>query len=219
MSMMHLSHIWLQWKGGFFDENLYQTLEAGVHFFLGLVTGFLSEKYLRTAEKLKQSYQDLRDKTLQVLNAEEQLRRTERVQALAELSAGVAHEIRTPLSAIKGAAEILTSSKLSPEQREEFRGILMKETRHLNYVVNEFLDFARPKPQRKTYCNLEKIIDSVLELTAQQRSSHNIKVTKNYEQNLPSIYFDPDLLKQVFVNLITNASQMMLGAKGKRSSP
>lgn len=205
MSLVHLTHIQLNWGGHFFEENLYQTLEAFVHLFLGVVTGFLSEKFIQTSEKLKQSYKELQEKTLLALNAEEQLKRTERIQALAELSAGVAHEIRTPLSSILGAAEILSNQNLNTEQRKEFTGILLRETHHLNRVVNEFLNFAQPKKNHREECNIPDIIDSVLELTFQQRKIRNIKIHKNFELNLPPISFDSDQLKQVFVNLISNA--------------
>ncbi len=209
MSLMHLTHIWMQWGGSFWGENLYQTLEAFVHLFLGLVTGFLSERFLNTSEKLEQSYRDLQEKTRLILNAEEQLKRTERIQSLAELSAGVAHEIRTPLSSIKGAADILAHSQLTAEQRKEFTDILVEESRHLNRIVNQFLDFARPKQLTELRCHLQGAIETVLELTEHQRKIHAITVSQSYESNLPAIVFDPDQLKQVFVNLITNAIQSM----------
>ncbi|MGC9329544.1 MAG: two-component system sensor histidine kinase NtrB [Candidatus Hinthialibacter sp.] len=209
MSTMHLIHIYINWGGYFFEANLYQTLEACVHIFLGVVTGILSERFLRASKKLEQSYRELRDKTLQVLNVEEQLRRTERIQALAELSAGVAHEIRTPLASIKGAAEILVNETLEPEQRAEFSNILLKETRHLNNVVNEFLDFARPKTPQRMECHIPETIDTVLKLTLQQRRVRNIEVKKTFDPQFPPIFFDADQLKQVFVNLITNAIQSM----------
>ncbi|MBI1390831.1 MAG: sensor histidine kinase [bacterium] len=209
MSAMHLLHIGLQWGGDFLGANLYQTLEAAVHILLGVVTGVLSERFLQTAKKLEQSYADLREKTEQVLNAEEHLRRTERIQALAELSAGVSHEIRTPLSSIKGAAEILAKPDLPSEQRQEFTGIMLKEINHLNHVVNEFLNFARPREQRRGYCDLRALLNSVLELTLQQCRSRNIRVSTAIDDGLPSLYFDPDQLRQVLVNLINNAIQMM----------
>ena len=148
-------------------------------------------------------------KTEQVLKAEEQLRRTERVQALAELSAGIAHEIRTPLASIQGAAEILASGALTPEQRQEFTDILRRETRHLTHVVNGVLDFARPKTEMPGDCRLEETIDSVLDLTEQQRRARRIQVIRRYESGLPSVYFDPAQLKQIIANLIANAMQAM----------
>ncbi|MDP8244000.1 MAG: ATP-binding protein [Candidatus Hinthialibacter antarcticus] len=209
MSVMHLAHIYLSWNGHFFTANLYQTLEAFVHLFLGFVTGFLSERFIKASKKLELSYRDLQEKTLQVLNAEEQLRRTERIQALAELSAGVAHEIRTPLASIKGSAEILANESLKPEQREEFTTILLKESRHLSNIVNEFLSFARPQKTQQVECRIPEVIDVILDLTLQQRRSKEIKIEKRYATELPSIYFDADQLKQVFVNLISNSIQAM----------
>lgn len=209
MSTMHFAHIYLSWNGHFFTDNLYQTLEACVHLFLGFVTGFLSERFIKASKKLEDSYRDLQTKTLQVLNVEEQLRRTERIQALAELSAGVAHEIRTPLASIKGSAEILASETLKPEQRKEFTEILLKESRHLSNIVHEFLSFAQPTKNLQTECRIQETIDAVLDLTLQQRRSKDIAVKKKYDSELPPVYFDEDQLKQVFVNLINNAIQAM----------
>ncbi|RJP19423.1 MAG: sensor histidine kinase [Candidatus Omnitrophota bacterium] len=209
MAGMHITHIWFQWGGHFFSHNLQQTLEVFVHVFLGIVTGILSERFLRTETKLRRSYEELRVKTNEILKAEDQLRRTERIQALAELSAGIAHEIRTPLSSIKGAVEILASASLKPEQRLEFSQIVLKETKHLNRVVSEFLNFARPRIHQLSPCHVTEIIDSVLDLTAQQRQKHEIRVIRHYESDLPTIIFDTSQLKQVFANLITNAIQAM----------
>lgn len=211
MACMHFMHIWLDWGGHFFSGNLNQTLEIMVHVLIGAVTGFLSERFILTSEMLRASYAELREKTAQVLAAETQLRRTERVQALAELSAGVAHEIRTPLAGIKGAAEILASGRLTPEQRSEFAGILSKETRHLNHVVEEFLDFARPGEHAPKPCGIVPVIQSVLDLTEQQRKSRGIEVRLDIPGDPPPVLFDPAQLKQVFVNIVTNAIQAMPG--------
>lgn len=205
----HLLHIWLQWGGAFFSENLHQTLEVFMYLAIGVVTGVLSEHLLGVSKRLSVAYRDLRTKTEEVLRAEEQLRRTERIQTLAELSAGIAHEIRTPLASIKGASEILASPSLNDEQREEFTGILTHEVKHLNQVVTEFLDFARPKNKQPAPCDLVQAIDGLLELTFQQCRKRGIHVTKEHESDLPRVLFSPSQLKQVFANLISNAIEAM----------
>jgi len=206
---IHLFHIETQWGGYFFSYNLNQTLEVVMYLIIGVVTGALSERSIQTARHLSLSYDKLREKTDEVLKAEEQLRRTERIQALAELSAGIAHEIRTPLSSIKGAAEILASPNLTAERREEFTQILIEESKHLNRVVSEFLDFARPKTSEPICCRLEDVIDGVLDLIQLQCQQHDIHLIRNYEPNLRTVLFDPGQLKQVFANVITNAIQVM----------
>lgn len=209
MAAGHALHVKFQWGGGFLSTNFNQTLEILMYIVVGLVTGLLSGQLLRIARRLKDSYQELKIKTEQVFLAEEHLRRTERIQALAELSAGIAHEIRNPLASIKGAAEILATPDLAEAQRQEFTEILSKETKHLSTVVGEFLDFARPKSQVPMECDLEKTLDSVLDLTFQQRMNKDIAIHKSIDSSLPPIFFDPAQLKQVFVNLVTNAIQAM----------
>ena len=209
IALAHFLHIWLQWGGQFLSANLHQTLEVFMYLAVGAVTGVLSESLLRATRRLSRAYQDLRTKTEEVLSAEERLRRTERIQALAELSAGIAHEIRNPLASIKGAAEILASPSLTAERREEFSTILAKESKHLNDVVSEFLDFAHPKNHEPGHSSLPVAIDGVLELTVQQRQKRDIRLEKEYAADLPTIFFDRSQLRQVFANLISNAIEAM----------
>ncbi len=95
--------------------------------------------------RLDESHRKLKEQTDILFQTEEQLRRADRLSALGELSAGMAHEIRNPLGSIKGAVEILKDDYSPEEAKYEFIQILLKETDRLNCIVQEFLGFARPK--------------------------------------------------------------------------
>ncbi|MEE9260334.1 MAG: ATP-binding protein [Candidatus Scalindua sediminis] len=141
--------------------------------------------------------------------AEEQLRHADRLSALGKLSAGIAHEVRTPLASIKGTAEII-SDKFKPTDKEyEFAKILIKEVDRLDTVVAEFLDFARPKPPELKLADINDIIKSVLKLTEYEIAKSKISLRTRFEKSLPSIFVDPEQMKQVFLNLIINAIQAM----------
>ena len=94
--------------------------------------------------------------------------RADRLSALGELSAGMAHEIRNPLGSIKGAVEIMKDDYAPEEAKYEFIQILLKETDRLNQIVQEFLGFARPKNPEFQFVDLNEALGSVLTLVRQE---------------------------------------------------
>jgi nitrogen-specific signal transduction histidine kinase len=164
-------------------------------------------------------YQDLSE-TLENTNRELQrveaeARRSERLAALGQLSAGLAHEIRNPLGVIKGSAEML-ARKLDQAQplESELAGYIFSEVNRLNSLIARFLDFARPahlnfQPQR-----VSEVVDRALDFAARQFPSAKVVVVRHYAENLPPARLDAQLCEQVFINLIVNAYQAMDGAEG-----
>ena len=160
-------------------------------------------------EERDESYDKLKHQAEILVQAEEQLRRADRLSALGKLSAGIAHEVRNPLASIKGTAEIL-SEKFKPGDKEyEFVEILIKEVNRLDAVVVGFLDFAKPKPPELKSSKINDVILSVLKLTEHQMSRSRINLKTRLGDSLPSVYVDPEQMKQVFLNLIINAVQAM----------
>jgi signal transduction histidine kinase len=116
----------------------------------GTVTGVIAgresrlrEKYRLLSEKLEKSYAKLHRETQLLLEAEEQLSVTQKLSALGQLSASLAHEIKNPLSSIKGTADILLDEFPDGHPKREFVEILLKETSRLNNTVEEVLQFSR----------------------------------------------------------------------------
>ncbi|MGD0569006.1 MAG: ATP-binding protein [Candidatus Sulfotelmatobacter sp.] len=144
--------------------------------------------------------------------AQEQARRSERLAALGQMSAGLAHEIRNPLGVIKGSAEML-HQKLGETNplASELAGYISSETNRLSALVTRFLDFARPlqaelRPQEITPV-LERALRSVA--LSLQGKDEVVRVERQYEANLPLIPLDESLCEQAFVNLIQNAYDAM----------
>lgn len=216
VSFFYLPHVIYQWGGNFLTDDLPRTLEIVLYNIIGYVTGFLSQRQMNAARSLKktieerdESYDKLKRQAEILVEAEEQLRRADRLSALGKLSAGIAHEVKNPLASIKGTAEII-SDKFKPGDKEyEFTKILIKEVDRLDTVVAEFLDFAKPKPPELKLSDLNGIIQSVLKLTEQEITKSKIKLETRLEEDLPSISVDPEQMKQVFLNLIINAVQAM----------
>jgi len=216
ISLAYIPHVALQWGGKFLTDNLHMTLEIVLYNVIGAVTGFLAQRlmnartrYQRAAEELEKSYSLLQQQSDMLRQREEELRRADRLSALGELSAGLAHEIRNPLASIKGTAEII-SDRFKPHEREhEFTQILIKEVNRLNTVLAEFLDFARPRAPRLVPSDLNGTVESVLLLTERQMREHGIAVEKRLAHGLPPIQVDPEQIKQVLLNLILNAVDAM----------
>jgi two-component system, NtrC family, sensor histidine kinase HydH len=143
-------------------------------------------------------------------------RRSERLAALGQLSAGLAHEIRNPLGVIKGSAEMLTQKvQATNPLASELAGYISAEVNRLNSLVARFLDFARPshldlRPER-----VAAIVDRALDSVQAQLPDSKIAVQKDYDPGVGEVLVDAQLCEQIFVNLILNAYQAMDGAGGR----
>jgi two-component system, NtrC family, sensor histidine kinase HydH len=142
--------------------------------------------------------------------AQAEARRSERLAALGQLSAGLAHEIRNPLGVIKGSAEMLTQ-KLAESNplATELAGYISTETNRLSALVTRFLDFARPLHADLTPLDITTVLERALNDVAQFWKGSPVRVEKNYQGNLPPVAMDESLCEQAFVNIIQNAYDAM----------
>ena len=140
---------------------------------------------------------------------ERRMLQAEKLAALGTLSAGMAHEIRNPLHIISGSAETLMNGSLSKEEEREILKFIVDEAERLNRIVTHFLDFARPKEPELQKCHVVPLVDETLELISEKAKTANITIEKQYEEGLPSLYLDPEQLKQVLINIELNALEAM----------
>jgi signal transduction histidine kinase len=207
-------HLFMHWHDPFLD--VYNYVELFLFLLIGGVTGVLSQmernQRMRHEEamlRLDESHRKLKEQTDILFQTEEQLRRADRLSALGELSAGMAHEIRNPLGSIKGAVEILKDDYSPDEAKYEFIQILLKETDRLNHIVQEFLSFARPKPPEFQQTDVNETVESVLTLTAQEARKGGVTVNRNLDPSIGRRNIDAGLMRQAVLNLILNAIQAM----------
>ena len=212
VSVIYTPHVLIQWENNA-PIRLEQALEIVLYNVVGLLTGFLSSKVnfqRRRAEdnmyKLSDSYAKLREQADMIVAIEDQLRQTERLSALGEMSAGLAHEIRNPLGSIRGTAEILKDLSPGDRRHDEFSEILINEVCRLNQVVENFLDLARPENVKQSEFNLEEVLNEVVQLTGSQANKHNIHIHKDLAV-CPPVIGTAVQFKQVFLNLFINAMQ------------
>jgi len=187
--------------------NLYS--EMVIYNIVGIVTGFLSlmekkqrEKSEKTAEDLARAYQKLQ-------TTFEQLKQADRLATLGELAAGLAHEIRNPLSSIKGAIDILESEFNKENPKYEFVEIIKDEVKRLNRLVSEFVRFARPPEPELRSADINEIVDAVIRLAVKRAEQQKVKVIPELSEGLPNVLVDSEQIKQVLLNIIINGIQSM----------
>lgn len=213
-SVLYLFHILLQLRGHGPHSTQSLILELALYNVIAVVTGLLSERQVRarvaleaTSQDLQHSYRSLQEKTRELLELEEHLRRADRLRTMGELAAGMAHELRNPLGGIQGAAEILARPGTTPAGREEFAGVLNREIGRLDRVIGDFLSYARVQgdPQEVV---LDELLDSVLRLVEPQVRKQRIRVERGGDRGC-RVTLDSGHVKQVMLNLILNAIQAM----------
>src|SRR6266567_1121093 len=168
----------------------------------------------RTTKRYQELAETLAETNLRLEQAQAEARRSERLAALGQLSAGLAHEIRNPLGVIKGSAEMLTQ-KLgdSNELAKELAGYIVTETNRLSALVTRFLDFARPLHADLAPQDITAILDRALNDVAQFWKGAGVEVKKDYANDIPTVPLDESLCEQAFVNIVQNAYDAM-GASG-----
>lgn len=172
------------------------------------------------AEKLKKAYTELEgkveasNKELEIAyrmlkQRQEQLIRSEKLAALGQLSAGIAHEIRNPLTSIKIFIQSLEKEiALDENQEEDFR-IIMKEIDRINENITRFLNFARPEEPLFQSINISPLVKNTVNLLAAKLKNSGIRPDISLLDEHPTVEGDPKQLAQVFLNLLLNAVEAM----------
>ena len=162
-----------------------------------------AERYRRVAEQLTEANQQLKQ-------AQAEARRSERLAALGQLTAGLAHEIRNPLGVIKGSAETL-GRKLPTEDpmARELAEYISSEVNRLNSLVSRFLSFAKPLELKKQPEDIHLIVERAIKTAQEQWPNSSVDVERAYTAELLPIAVDAELVEQVFKNLVFNAYEAM----------
>ncbi|MFZ5447176.1 MAG: ATP-binding protein [Thermodesulfobacteriota bacterium] len=127
-----------------------------------------------------------------------------------KLAAGVAHSIRNPLTSVNMRLHTLKRSlAMSPSQQEDFQ-VISEEIRHIDAIVRNFLEFSRPPKLKMQRVSPSDVVNMALVLLRHRLESYRVEVKLIRKERLPEIWADPDQLKEVLVNLVLNACEVMV---------
>jgi two-component system, NtrC family, sensor histidine kinase HydH len=145
----------------------------------------------------------------EVRRLQEEIRRQEKLAALGGLAAGVAHEIRNPLSSIKGLASYFAGQFEEGSEAKEATGVMIQEVDRLNRVITELLEFARPADVKRCMTDLASLLTRSLQLIQQDAAAQNITIALDSANGGCQAWIDPDRMAQCLLNLYLNAIQAM----------
>jgi len=202
-----------------YELTLAGTTELAIRILFFFLAALIVNRFAIENRRQTQRYRVLAEQLAatnrQLQQAQAEARRSERLAALGQMFAGLAHEIRNPLGVIKGSAEMLTKKlDASNPLAIELAGYISTEVNRLSLLVTRFLDFARPLHAETTMQSVVGILDHSLNTVASHCQGQPIVVERNYAHQLPQVPLDENLLEQAFVNLIQNAYEAMGAAGG-----
>lgn len=208
-TLLYAPHVVRAWSGEHEEYVVAEFIEMAKFFLVAGMAGYLAGRERGQRKKIENTAIQLSQMNRQLQESFEQLRRAERLSALGELSAGLAHEIRNPLGSLEGALRIVSRSELPEETRNNFRDLAFSEVERLKELLSNFLDFARPPATRRTPTPLLPLLESVEHLVSESAAVARVAVHTEAQSDLAEIMVDSQQVKQVLLNLALNAIQAM----------
>src|SRR6266567_479171 len=183
--------------------------EIIVFFLVGTVTGTLADRGRKQRLELEATSEQLAKANRDLQDSFEHIKRADRLSAIGQLAASLAHEIRNPLASIDGAANLIESAQTSDEMRRGSLNIIRKEIQRLNRLLTNLLDFARPRKPEFQSMKPGRLIDAIISLAGHSAQQKGITLRKDVPPSVPAFDCDPEQMKQVILNLAINAVQAM----------
>jgi len=142
---------------------------------------------------------------------QEAVERERHLAALGRLAAGVAHEVRNPLSSLKGFAQFFRSKFRPGSEEERYSDIMIEEVERLDRVVQELLDFAKPTSPDRTLSDPNDLVEQALALIAEDAQFRDVTIERRFAPDLPQVFVDPLQVRQALLNLFLNGIEAMEG--------
>ena len=186
-----------------------QYAQVVVFHLLGLTVGWLAGSQRRLTARYRDAATSLERANREIRESQEHLRRADRLSALGEIAAGLAHEIQNPLAGIKGALDIVASRAQPKTPEAEFADIGRKELGRLETLVREFLDYARPREPALRPTAVPDLVERVTALLRPEAEKKGARLLPEYPDTATdlSLNLDADQMTQVILNVVLNAIQ------------
>ena len=163
----------------------------------------------RMCSRLSQQQTEIEQETQSKIDALNQLRHTDRLQTVGQLSSGIAHELGTPLNVVLGHADLIASGKMSTDEISESAETIRAEIKRMTGIVRQLLDFSRSKPAAREQVDLNALVRSTIELLHSVSYKVNVNLLFDSTAQSATVNANEEQLKQVFINLIMNAVHSM----------
>ncbi len=184
--------------------------------------GQLAESFNSMTRTLRKSHADLEDwartleqkveearKELHIAQAE--TARSEKLASVGLLAAGIAHELNNPLTGVLTFSYLVRKNMADGSPEAEDLDLVIQETKRCAAIIRRLLDFAREKAPEKSYANLNKLIKETTYLIEQPAQADNIEIKLDLDGQIPDVWLDDDLIKQVIMNMMVNAQHAIEG--------
>ncbi|HHT9135750.1 MAG TPA: ATP-binding protein [Candidatus Wunengus sp. YC60] len=168
--------------------------------------GILAGEFNQMAAKLKESYTNLEQK---VEERTSQLLRAERLAAVGELAAEVAHEINNPLGGLQNFASMLENEPENVSQTKKYAPLMLEGLKRVEMIVKRLLTFSRPYKLNITENNINTIVNSSLEFIEHRIAPDHVLIQKELNESLPPVFVDADHISQALINIVVNALESM----------
>lgn len=217
VTILYFPHVMLQW-GGLVEENLMRFLQILLFNVIGYLTGLKAQREMEEkqklqalAQELKMNYTKLQQQSEHLQELEEQLRLSDRLAVIGELTASLAHEIRNPLSAIRGAVEIIRDEVPEKMRNFEFFKILIDDTKRLSEVIENHLSYARRQKQIVTYYKINDVCSNSVLMLKNQAKKQSIEIELQLTEQDILLKGNSNDLRQILINLLMNSIQAIDG--------
>ena len=184
-----------------------QYAQVIVFHLLGVTVGWLANAQRRLTAQYRDAAASLERANTELRESHDHLRRADRLSALGEIAAGLAHEIQNPLAGIKGALEIVASRAAPGTPEAEFADVGAKELDRLDTLVREFLMYARPRDPALRPTRTRDLLDRVVSLLRAEAEKKQVTLVAEYSDGGPTLALDPEQMTQVILNIVLNAVQ------------
>ena len=159
--------------------------------------------------RLSAAFNDMTAQLARVRDLEERLRRADRLAALGTMAAGIAHDIRNPLTSILIFSQLMSLHHDDPDVRQKFDRVVPRELERVQGVIEDMMELARPAALNLEPTNLNEVLTQALELYEEQAATQGVKVAREFDPDLPFCNADRKRLHRCFSNLLANAIQAM----------